>query len=191
MTIRGFMDWYGSDTENYSGTASRLSQRLIASEFACHAAKDDWILVTIDVEKAFLQGMTYREIEESTGERERLVCFSLPPGSAAAIRHLPGYEDFDERYEVLRCVKPGTGTKGAPRAFALKLAKVTTGSVCMFAPTTYDRELEVRHDSHPQDGRTLVAMASKHVDDLKLAGQRHVIKKEVIPEMEKVFGKLR
>ena len=33
-------------------------------------------------------------------------------------------ENFDSRYECLKCDKPGTGTKDAPRAFSLKLKKV-------------------------------------------------------------------
>ena len=104
--------------DTYFGTATRLSQRVVASEAAVH---DDWIIVTIDIEKAFLQGMTYKEIQECTGEPERDVFFTLSPGSAAMLRRIPGYETYDERYECLRCLKPGTGTKEAPRAFSLKL----------------------------------------------------------------------
>ena len=183
MTIRGFQDWYAHLEENYSPTASRVSQRIVSSEAACHP---DWIFVTIDIEKAFLQGLTYKEIQAETGEPERHVLFSLPKGSAAVLRQIPGFEDFDERYECLRCIKPGTGTKGAPRAFSMKLSAVTRGPKANMHPTTYDHELEVRHDH----GK-LTAISAKHVDDIKIGGEPYVIKTHIIPALEEVFGKLK
>ena len=102
---------------------------------ACH---DDFIFITVDVEKAFLQGMTHEEIEASTGEVQRRAFFDLSPGSAAVLRQIPGYEDFDERYECLMSLKHGTGTKGAPRAFSLKLASVAQGPKCRTKSITYD-----------------------------------------------------
>ena len=130
--------------------------------------------------------MTYKEIEETTGEKERHILFSLPKGAAALLRKIPGFEDFDERYECLRCIKPGTGTKSAPRAFSLKLSKITRGPVCRLKPITHDNEFEVRHDQ----GK-LTAVATKHVDDVKLGGEKHIIKDEILPELERVFGKLK
>ena len=141
-------------------------------------------MVTLDVEKAFLQGLSFKEIEATTGEPEREILFSLPPGSAALLRKIPGFETFDERYECLRALKPGTGTKGAPRAFSLKLQRITQGAQCRMRSTTNDRELETRHDSG-----VLTAMAAKHVDDIKLGGQPRVIK-EIIQALESEFGKL-
>eukprot|EP00959_Pyramimonas_sp_CCMP1952_P030857 646879-Pyramimonas_sp.AAC.1 len=72
---------------------------------------------------ASLKGLTYQELAEATGEKERVACFSLPPGSAAALRSLPGSEHYDESKHCLQRPKPGTGTKDAPRAFSLKLRK--------------------------------------------------------------------
>ena len=181
MAVRGFQDWFAHLEENYSPTAARLSQRLVASETACHT---DWIIITIDVEKAFLQGMTFQEIQAETGEPARHVFFSLPPGSAASLRKIPGFETFDERTECLRALKHPTGTKGAPRAFSMKLSRVTRGP-CKMLPTTMDPELELRHD----DG-VLTAMGAKHVDDIKLGGGRDVIHKLIMPPLEKAFGKL-
>ena len=57
MVMRGFKDWDADTLETYAGTASRLSQRLLASEVACHPG---WEMISVDVEKAFLQGMTYK-----------------------------------------------------------------------------------------------------------------------------------
>ena len=63
-------------------------------------------MLSVDIEKAFLQGMTYKEIHEPTGEALRVVHFSLPPGAAAQLRKIPGYESYDESTECLRCIKP-------------------------------------------------------------------------------------
>ena len=62
--------------ETYSGTASRLSQRIVSSETACH---EDWCFVTVDVEKISLQWMTHEEIEEAIGEHR---------GRRSAVRRL-------------------------------------------------------------------------------------------------------
>eukprot|EP00959_Pyramimonas_sp_CCMP1952_P299466 6263453-Pyramimonas_sp.AAC.1 len=85
---------------------------------------------------AFLKGLTHRELAGATGEKERVACFTLPPGSATALRTLPGFQDFDESKHCLQCWKPGTGTKGAPRAFSLKLRRTTRGFG--LRPTSYD-----------------------------------------------------
>eukprot|EP00959_Pyramimonas_sp_CCMP1952_P174082 3637538-Pyramimonas_sp.AAC.1 len=52
LVLRGFMDTEAFDVESLSGTARRQSQRLLASEAACHP---EWILASMDVDKAFLK----------------------------------------------------------------------------------------------------------------------------------------
>ena len=178
LTIRGFEDWFSHLTENYAGASSRLSQRIIFSEVAC---RPGWILVTIDVEKAILHGMTFAEIEAATGEPQRHSHFSLPPGSAAVLRQIPGFETFDERTECLRSIKPGTGTRGAPGASSLKLASVTHGPDCRMKPTHIDPQLEVFHE-----GCELTALCAKHIDDLKLGAPRAVVVK-LIAALEQIF----
>ena len=182
LAIRGFEDADAEELVTYSATGARLSQKIISSEAACH---DDWVIVSVDIDKAFLQGMTYQEIHELTGEDVRNVHFSLPPGADEQLRKLPGFENFDSRYECLKCDKPGTGTKDAPRAFSLKLASVTQAK-CGMKPTFYDREFELKHD---KDGNLIVANV-KHVDDLKLIGPEHEVE-AIIAELETVFGKLK
>merc|ERR1712039_736760 len=112
------MDLQAFDVETYSGTAMRANQRLLASTAACNKL---WIIASLDINMAFLKGLTYRELAEATGEKEREVCFTLPPGSATVLRTLPGFAHYDESKHCLRCLKPGTGTKDAPRPFSLKL----------------------------------------------------------------------
>eukprot|EP00959_Pyramimonas_sp_CCMP1952_P345347 7232152-Pyramimonas_sp.AAC.1 len=85
---------------------------------------------------AFLKGLTYGELAEATDEKECVARFTLPPGSATALRTLPGLEHYDESKHCLRCFKPGTGTKDAPRAFSLKLRITTRGSG--LRPTSHD-----------------------------------------------------
>ncbi len=143
------------------------------------------MFITVDVEKAFLQGMTHEEIEASTGEVQRRAFFDLPPGSAAVLRQIPGYEDFDERYECLMSLKHGTGTKGAPRAFSLKLASVTQGPKCRTKSITYDGKLELRFDDN-----ALTAIATKPVDDIKIGGVPKIVRGQIIPALKAVFGKL-
>eukprot|EP00959_Pyramimonas_sp_CCMP1952_P037103 776274-Pyramimonas_sp.AAC.1 len=79
LILRGFMDLEAFDVETFSGTARRSSQRLLASAAACET---QWIIASLDINVAFLKGLTYQELAETTGEKERLECFTLPPGLA-------------------------------------------------------------------------------------------------------------
>eukprot|EP00959_Pyramimonas_sp_CCMP1952_P314833 6590345-Pyramimonas_sp.AAC.1 len=89
---------------------------------------------------AFLEGLTYQEQAEATGEKERVVCFTLSPGSATVLRALPGLEHCDESKPCLQCLKSATGTKDIPRAFSLKLIRTTRDFG--LRPTSYDVEFE-------------------------------------------------
>eukprot|EP00959_Pyramimonas_sp_CCMP1952_P143685 3008210-Pyramimonas_sp.AAC.1 len=122
LVLRGFMDLEAVGVEASSGSARRSSQRLLASTAAC---KRQCIIAFLDINMAFQKGLTYQELAEATGERA--VCFTLPPGSATVLRALPGFENYDESEHCLQCLKPGTGTKDAPRAFSLKLRRTTRG----------------------------------------------------------------
>ena len=114
------MDLEAFSLDTFAGTAKRTSQRILASEAACN---DDYILASLDIDKAFLKGFTYKELAEATGEKEGVVCFKFPSGSAEILRAIKGFENCDESKHCLRCIKPGTGTKDAPRAFSLKFAQ--------------------------------------------------------------------
>ena len=129
-----------------------------------------------DINKAFLQGFTYKELAEATGESEGMVCFKLPPGGATVLRRFKGFEDFDESIHCLKCVKPGTGTKDAPRAFSLKSSKIT--KAIGFRSTSYDPEFECMHHWKGKTARglgndepaALCLMTAKHVDDVNMTG---------------------
>ena len=180
LTVRGFKDRQAADLDSYAGTAQRYSQRTVVSV----AVQQGWDIVTADVEKAFLQGVTYEELAQMTGEAPREVNFYLPPGSVPMLRRVPGFENFDPHTEVCHCDKPGTGLVDAPRAFSMKLATVTKDK-CGLLPCSVDGELCLKH----VDGK-LVGMLAKHVDDLKIVGKPDFIH-YVKDELEKVFGPLK
>eukprot|EP00438_Fugacium_kawagutii_P035880 Skav204682 [mRNA] locus=scaffold1284:96116:106049:- [translate_table: standard] len=180
MALRGFKEWCADALDTYAGTGSKISQRLLLSETACHP---EWSFLSLDINKAFLQGVSYDELSKVTGQEERVVHFTLPPGSAQILRLIPGYEQYDERYHVLKCLKPGTGCKDAPRAFSLKLASVTRSEQVGLKPLSADPECEVKH----KDGK-LVLILVKHVDDLKIAGEEREVQL-LLQALEKAFGK--
>ena len=133
------MDLDAFSLDTLSRTARIGSQRLLASEAACNP---EWILASLDVDKAFLKGFTYKELADATGDPERTVHFKLPPVSADVLRKIKGFEHFDESIHCLRSIKPGTGTKDAPRAFSLKLKRTT--SKMGLKSTSFDPEFETK-----------------------------------------------
>ena len=99
------------------------------------------------------------------------------------LKTFPGYENFNPRTEVLHMLRPGTGCVDAPRCWALKLTKATN-DLFGAKPTKFDDQLIVRHDRHGN----LDFIASKHVDDIKVACSPEVLQ-EFIKCLEQVFGK--
>eukprot|EP00959_Pyramimonas_sp_CCMP1952_P060937 1272965-Pyramimonas_sp.AAC.1 len=66
LVFRGSMGLEAFDVETVSGTARRSSQRLLASTAAC---KEQWVIASLDINMAFLEGLTYQELAEATGEQ--------------------------------------------------------------------------------------------------------------------------
>ena len=153
----------------FGGTASRAAQRLLTSE----AVLRGWGVVSADVPKAFSQGISYADLAAQTGEPLREFSFPVPPAMAADLRKIPGLETFDERKEVLRCTKPGTGLRDALKCFSLKLRRVTVDEAG-FTPLALEGELEVLFEDRGGT-RVLTCILVKHVDDLKIAGEEGAI----------------
>ena len=147
------------------------------------AVRQGWDIGTTDISKAFLQGVTYEELAQLTGEKPREVNFYLPASSVAILRKVPGFESFDPQREVLHCDKPGTGLVDAPRAFSIKLKLVIKR--CRLFASQVDPELCFRHEDSQ-----LVCLMTIHVDDLKLAGRPEIVKM-VLKELEATFGQLK
>ena len=106
LTVRGFKDQQKADIDRYAGTSSRCSQKLIVSE----AVKNGWDICTADISKAFLQGVTYEELAELTGEPLREVNFYLPTDNIPLLRMIPGFEDSN-RGSSLRQAGDRTGRR--------------------------------------------------------------------------------
>ncbi len=134
LTVRGFKDNERGDIDRYAGTSSRCSQKALVSE----AVLRGWDLITTDISKAFLQGVTYDELAKLTGERPREVNFYLPASNIPVLRKIKGFENFNPATEVLHCDKPGTGLVDAPRAFSIKLSSVTCEK-CGLMPSKVDQ----------------------------------------------------
>ena len=88
LTSRGFKDLDKAELIRYAGTSQRYSQRLLVSE----AANRGWPIACTDISKAFLKGVTYKELHEATGEPLREVNFYLPHYCTPLIRQVPGFE---------------------------------------------------------------------------------------------------
>ena len=119
LTVRGFKDRQAQQggIQTFAGTTSRWGQRLVCSV----AALRGWRLRSADISMAFLRGLTFETISKRTGQPIRSIQFDLPPGAASILRMIPGYENFDPATETLEMLKPGFGTVGAPRAWAMEL----------------------------------------------------------------------
>ena len=69
-------------------------------------------------------------LAEATGDQERLVCFTLPPGSASIPRTIPGFEHADERTSIdLTKIEKGQSSKthqleNSPAYLSISLAIV-------------------------------------------------------------------
>ena len=146
LTVRGFKDQDRNDIDRYAGTSSRSSQKVLVSE----AVLRGWDIATTDISKAFLQGVTYAELAQLTGEKQREVNFYLPASNIPILKKVPGFEDFNPQEELLHCDKPGTGLVGAPRAFSMKLSMVTKDK-CGLVPSKVDPELCFKHE-YPSGG---------------------------------------
>ena len=87
LCVREFKDVDATNLASYAGTSQRYSQRLLASE----AVQRGWEMCTTDINKAFLQGVTYEELAKLTGEPLREVNFYLPHGSVPILQKLSGF----------------------------------------------------------------------------------------------------
>ena len=89
----------------------------------------------------------------------------------------------DPAIHCLRCLKAGTGTVDAPRAFSLKFAGVTQSDACGFKPSLHDDQFELLHN----DAGQVECLLSKHVDDGNVAGLRKHLD-NLVSQLEKTFG---
>ena len=139
MTVRGYRDMQKDELATFSATSSRWGQRLVVIA----AVQAGWELFSVDVSQAFLRGMPYDEIAKLDGEIEREVSFTVPPGSIPILQKLPGFSDFDGKYEVLKMLRPGVGLKDSPRAWNMVLVR-TLAEIGLYL-TCADSQLFTKH----------------------------------------------
>ena len=190
ITMRGFKDLCQS-METFAGTATRWAQRVVNS---VAANEDDFVLFSLDVSKAFAKGMTFQELSELTGEPLRAVQFEVAEEDVAALRRIPGFEDFNPHTEVLTMLKPIYGLKDAPRAWRKKLDKVLRA--WGLSQAVSDTQIYLRHHAIDR-GRTsahacepprkILMILSTHVDDLKGAAKRSDAE-SLLQHLEKMVG---
>ena len=176
--MRGFED-LGVDSDNYSGTATRWGQRLIASV----AVQKGWKLFMADVSTAFLQSMSFSEMSKLTGQQEREVSFTPPSGSEIYFRELPGMQKYNPTRHVLRMLKAVYGLKDAPKCWKLQLERALRNAGGK--PLCSDKCLWTWWS-----GGELTLLLSTHVDDLKGCG-RKAETDLVLKFLTKEFGELK
>ena len=177
LTVQGFRD--KETTENYSGTATRWTQRLLLAI----AVENNWPVAAADVSEAFLRGLTFAEVSKITGQPLRSVQLQLPDGVQEVLRDIPGLSDLDFAVEVLEMVKPGYGLKDAPRLWAQRLRRCLRELNLL--PLKVDAQAYVMHE----DNR-LICMLTVHVDDIKLTGSLETIER-VLARLRENFDKVK
>jgi Reverse transcriptase (RNA-dependent DNA polymerase) len=180
LTVRGFQDTAKASLDTYAGTATRWGQRIIVAI----AAQQRWKIQTADVTAAFLQGLTFKELAVLNGEEERRVAFVPPAGYEKYFSALPGMGHLDFNRHILLMRKPIYGLCDAPRAWRKRLDQLLkqTGGASLFT----DQALYVWKNA----AGNMTAVASTHVDDLKLAGEPPTIK-IILEALATKFGTLK
>ena len=148
-------------------------------------------MASLDVSEAFLKGFTFEETQERRGGPKRSVSLILPrpksgePSGVAILRAIKGYEDFDERSEVLEMLKGGFGLIDAPNLFTKKVDEVFMANGAR--PTRTEPKIYLKTGSqHETAARSRggsaasatgpVLMISAHMDDFKATGPQASIR---------------
>ncbi|CAK9067108.1 Retrovirus-related Pol polyprotein from transposon RE1 (Retro element 1) (AtRE1) [Includes: Protease RE1 [Durusdinium trenchii] len=163
---------------------------LASLQAAAEADVPEWYEVEAETQKSFLAEEAFadslqdalRDSNPSIDEDERGSYVALEAyGNMCKV--IEGFENFNPATEVLRCTKPGTGCRDAPRAWSMKLRKAT--AKYGLKSTLMDSELEYLLDSNGK----ICLLLLKHVEDLKIAGpKKHVL--ELVEYLSFAFGKL-
>ena len=183
LTARGFKDLqaYQENIETFSGTATKSAQRIVNGVTAQHG----FVLFSMDISAAFLKGLTFKEIAELTGKPLRRVQFQMPADCIHLLRRLPGLADFNPLVEILEFLKAIWGLKDAPRAFGMR--RDQTLRLFGARPTCRDPHLWIKVKTQ-SDTKTLVAVLSTHLDDIK-GGATEFERGQLAIKLQEVFGK--
>lgn len=142
----------------------------------------------MDISTAFLQGVSFEELSEITGEPLREVCFTPPPGSEKYFEAI--CPEYTPSLHVLRMLKAVYGLKDAPRAWRIRLHRALValgGRQLVSDPAIYVWLYQKDKNSNECE---LLAALSTHVDDLKGGGQRKQLE-AIIKGLEQQFGQMK
>ena len=153
----------------YSGTSTRWGQRCVVSI----SVQNQWDLISLDIGCAFLKGLTFEEVAAMNNTEETVVHFDLPPGGAAILREIEGYESFDSARECLQMLKGGFGLKYAPKLFTDKVSRVF--AKYNLKESYAGEEIYLLHENG-----VLVLICSGHMDDFNAGAnvERYVVHRD-------------
>ena len=101
--LRGFKDVDANEILTYAGTSSRLSLKLLVSG----AVNNGWPVLALDVKKAFLKCVSWKELSVATGERERDINFELNADANAILKTLLCYSTAIKQRKCARSLQEG------------------------------------------------------------------------------------
>ena len=179
LVVHGFKDHAAPSLITFANTTTRWGQRIINSV----AAQMEWELISADVGTAFLQGLSFAQLAELTGEPLREVGFVPPRGYEHYFQALPGMSGFSVALQDLWMTKPIYGLCDAPRAWRKRLDQILVSLGAR--PLRSDSAIYVWFSN----GK-LCGIASTHVDDLKIAGVKAFVAK-LLKSLEGMLGPLK
>ena len=207
LCARGCFDRQKQLIEKHSSTASRLSQRLVISQFMVDGllyTEDPYYdpveLISLDISSAFLQGLDYEELircARDLGYESRFdsEVFVIPPENVwrhvrALVREGSDLyvDDKDRGQYVLQCLRAMYGFADAPLMFQLCLIHVLISKANACKSVFDDNYLMVFCEY--DHGWELVIVFTVHVDDLLLAGSRSSLR-WIKGILEQRFGELK
>ena len=109
MALRGFLDAGAGAPVTFAGAAKLSCQRVLSSGAARGLG---WAHVAVDVDGIVPAG---HDLRRNAGTGRAGPGGQLHALSLGILRQVLGKEACNGKAECLRCVKPGTGCKGAPR----------------------------------------------------------------------------
>lgn len=166
--IRGFLDPQVNTLVAAAATASTISQRPVCSYAVNHAMK----VVSLDVATAFLQGLTFQELNKSGKEAHREAYADPPPGLMEEMQKWYP-EVFKEVRHVLPyaitmdLIKGVYGLKDAPRLWRENVHRFMMG--LGFYQSRYDEYLYLKKQF--KGAKVNRALITVHVDDFECAGK--------------------
>ena len=195
LCARGFLDSQKNAVSKFASTASRLSQKLLVSYAALHNLPlESW-----DISTAFLQGLSFKEVDEHA----RALGIASPVTSREVVLMVPGnvlfildqlgflaqygisLEEMRNGTYLLCCEKSMYGLVDAPALWSLCFRSHMQLKL-KAEPSHFDENFFMTRDPH---SGMVVGLTTSHVDDLGVTGTASELK-ERKAKIESRFGKM-